>query len=49
MNLEPDGAAARCRQAAAGLEADRAVARLWSGDGSFWRAEALARKQVGDA
>ena len=46
LNLEPDGAAARCREAAAGLEADRAVQRLWSGDASLWRAEALARKQI---
>ena len=49
MNLEPDGAAARCRQAAAGLEADRAVPRVWSGDGSFWKAEAVARRLIENA
>ena len=46
MNLEPEGAAARCRQAAANLEADRAVARIWSGDGSFWRAEAVGSEDA---
>ncbi len=46
MNLQPDGAASRCRKAIAGLEAERAVSRVWSGDGSFWKAEAVARKQI---
>ena len=46
MNLLPDGAASRCRKAIAGLEAERAVSRVWSGDGSFWKAEAVARKQI---
>ncbi|HEY2798854.1 MAG TPA: glucose-6-phosphate isomerase [Thermoanaerobaculia bacterium] len=46
MNLLPDGAASRCRKAVAGLEADRAVSRVWSGDASFWKAEAVARKQI---
>ena len=46
MNLLPDGAASRCRKAIAGLEAERAVSRVWSGDASFWKAEAVARKQI---
>ncbi len=46
MNLLPDGAASRCRKAVAGLEAERAVSRVWSGDASFWKAEAVARKQI---
>jgi glucose-6-phosphate isomerase len=46
VNLLPDGAASRCRKAIASLEADRAVARAWSGDGSFWKAEAVPRKQI---
>jgi glucose-6-phosphate isomerase len=46
LNLLPDGAASRCRKAIAGLEAERAVSRVWSGDASFWKAEAVARKQI---
>ena len=46
MNLQPDGAAARCRQAAASLEADKAVTRVWGGDGTFWKSEAVARKRI---
>ena len=46
MNLQPDGAATRCRKALARLEAENAVTRAWSGDGSLWKAEAVARKQI---
>jgi glucose-6-phosphate isomerase len=46
VNLLPDGAASRCRKAIAGLEAERAVSRVWSNDASFWKAEAVARKQI---
>jgi len=49
MNLEPDGAAARCRQAVARLEADRAIERAWSGDGSLWKAEAVMRRSIENA
>ena len=49
MNLQPEGAAARCRRAAARLEADRAVSRIWSADGSLWKAEAVARKLIENA
>ena len=49
MNLQPEGAAARCRQAAARLEAERAVSRIWAADGSFWKAEAVARKSIENA
>ncbi len=46
MNLESEGAAARCRAAVAGLEAERAVERIWAGDGAFWKAEAVARRRI---
>ncbi|HEY1252513.1 MAG TPA: glucose-6-phosphate isomerase [Thermoanaerobaculia bacterium] len=46
MNLLPDGAASRCRKAVASLEAERAVSRAWSGDGSLWKVEAVPRKQI---
>ncbi|MEP6993504.1 MAG: glucose-6-phosphate isomerase [Acidobacteriota bacterium] len=49
MNLMPDGAAARCRQAASFLEAKSAVARIWAFDASFWKAEAVARKSIESA
>lgn len=49
MNLLPDGAAARCRQALSRLEAEHAVTRAWSGDASLWKAEAVARKQIENA
>src|SRR5262249_45924123 len=42
----PDGAASRCREATARLTAEKAVDRIWSGDASFWRPEALARKHI---
>jgi len=46
LNLQPDGAAQRCREAAARLAAENAVERIWAGDASFWRPEALARKRI---
>jgi len=46
VNLLPDGAAVRCRKALARLESDNAVSRIWACDGSFWKAEAVARKQI---
>ncbi len=46
MNLEPEGAAARCRPTVARLESERAVERIWSGDGTFWKIEAVARRRI---
>ena len=46
LNLQPDGAASRCRDAAGRLTAENAAERIWSGDASFWRPEALARKHI---
>ncbi len=46
MNLEPEGAAARCRSTVARLESERAVERIWSGDGTFWKIEAVARRRI---
>ncbi len=49
MNLQPEGSAARCREAVARLEADRAVSRIWSFEASFWKIEAVARKAIESA
>jgi glucose-6-phosphate isomerase len=46
VNLEPEGAAARCRPTVARLESERAVDRIWSGDGTFWKIEAVARRRI---
>jgi transaldolase / glucose-6-phosphate isomerase len=46
MNLRPDAAAARCREAVGRLESERAVSRIWDCDASLWKAEAVARKSI---
>jgi glucose-6-phosphate isomerase len=49
LNLLPESAVARCRQAVARLEAERAVSRIWACDASLWKAEAVARKSIENA
>jgi transaldolase/glucose-6-phosphate isomerase len=46
LNLVPEGAAARCREAVARLVAENAVDRVWEPDASFWKVEAVARKGI---
>jgi transaldolase / glucose-6-phosphate isomerase len=46
VNLEPEGAAARCRPVVTRWESERAVERIWSGDASFWKTEAVARHRI---
>jgi transaldolase/glucose-6-phosphate isomerase len=46
LNLVPEGAATRCREAVARLAGEDAVKRIWASDGSFWKVEAVARKAI---
>jgi transaldolase/glucose-6-phosphate isomerase len=46
LNLSPEGAASRCREAVAQLTEQRAVSRIWAPDPSFWKVEAVARKAI---
>jgi transaldolase/glucose-6-phosphate isomerase len=46
LNLVPEGAATRCREAVARLDGEEAVKRIWASDASFWKVEAVARKAI---